>query len=234
MTAINLAVQAKARAAYIISDCAVTAPDGTLIRSSSKVLHGLRFPWAFGMTGSVTPEAMFEEVAKAQPLNAKQLVKRLPDCMRRAVAGTIKARACAPAEVLLQVTGAMWDPKAKRIEGFFLTSHDGTLKGQEVEPYVWYETSWLAASGHPDGLRGYLGRDVDLTDPESFNPEIDGLALIEAQRRHGVESVQPGVEPGHCRIGAEAHLHVISRRGVTIYQLTEWPDLVGQRLTGPG
>ena len=235
MTSINMMVQRKARTGYIIADQAHTCPaEGTLLRVAPKIIFGTspRFPWALGVCGNVAPEVLLEEVGKDSPRSAKQLERRLPNAIRRAVSVAASARGVPPSQVIIQVVGVLWNFHESRPEGFVISSARNTLLNQKTDPYVWYETNWML--GHHLAPENALGRPVDLTDPEDFNPEIDGITILRSQRRVPSVEIDPTIAPGHCRIGGEVDLVEVTRHGVQVWKLHDFCDPIGQRITVGG
>lgn len=232
MTSITIAAQAKARCGIIISDSAVTNPDGTLQRIAGKVVYSVSgLPWALGVTGNVMAEVLFAPMSKASPRTLKQLFKRLPEVMRRAIAITAEAQRKPASELFLMVKGMAWDFKRNRPVGFTAQSNAGrvllaTGRDMEMAPFGVYEMPWMLGTHEPADL--LLGRPVDLLDPASFDPEHDGLALVTQHRLRGVIDLTPGCEPGHCRIGGEVHLTEVRKTGVQIFEIGRFPDRIGR------
>lgn len=228
MTVINMMVQPKARTGYIISDGAFTAPDGTLLRAESKVVHSVytRCPWAFGVSGNMQPRAIAQEIGEANPLTIKQLVKRLPDALRRAIVRNEREFGVPRDTAYAVLIGCYWDFSAKRPQGFRVQAQRGGLVNQEVEAFEWYDMDWSLAS-HLE-IEALLGRAADVTNPNSFDPASDGLALVHAQRISGLIDMMPGIEPGHCRIGGHVDLTEVTKSGVKVWHLHTYPDEPGR------
>lgn len=229
MTAINMMVQPKARAGFIISDGAHTAPDGTLIENSPKVIHSAgRFPWAAGVTGNVRPATILATLGEANPLTLKQLVKRLPDAMRAAIVTTAATTGTDPARLDLALVGIVWDFAANRPSGFMCQSRRGVIHA-DAEAFTWYDTDCIIAGGEIGDVAAQLGRPCDPTKPASFDPERDGLALIERQRRAGITPTTPGLNSASCnRIGGDIDMTVVTKQGVQVWLIHQFPDAVGQ------
>jgi hypothetical protein len=230
VTVINMMTQPKARVGYIISDSAVTSPDGLLQRTCAKVIYGVsRFPWAMGVTGNVPSEILLRAIGEASPTSLKQLWKQLGPAMRRATAETASARDIPTTELFCQVKGIVWDFASKRPQGFVMQNVSGEMVGAGcVEPYVWYDTAW--AMGTHEGAAQLLGREINLTDPASFDPEQDGVDLVTAQRRGVTINITPGIAAGHCRIGGEIHLTEVRKTGVQVFAIGEFPDPIGKHI----
>ncbi|MFD1950680.1 hypothetical protein ACFSGX_07860 [Sphingomonas arantia] len=230
MTALNMMIQRRARAGYIISDGATTAPDGTLLGNSPKIIMSAgRFPWAAGVTGSVPPASIHAELGKANPVSLKQLLCRLPGAMRSAIQRTARDTSKDPADLDLALVGVAWDFDAKAPSGFIIQSRAGIIT-PDAEPFVWYETDWNLAGGEiGSDAAAQLGRACDLTDPKSFDPERDGLALIERQRRAAITPTTPGFDTScRHRIGGDIDMTVVTRTGVQVWCIHKFPDVVGE------
>jgi hypothetical protein len=231
MTAINMMVQPKARAGFLISDGAHTLPDGTVCELAPKIIHGAgRFPWAMGITGNVHPATLLHALGEANPINLKQLVKRLSEAIREAMRRTAVKHAMPLDDVLCGVRGVAWDFARKRPIGFVLVSDPAALLPGAIA-FAWHETAWnITATPGAASPGDILGREVDITDPASFDPERDGLALIVAQRERGVIDTMVGLEPGHCRIGGEVDLTEVTKHGVRVWRIHDFGDVVGERI----
>lgn len=231
MTAINMVVQRKARAGFIISDGAHTHPDGHLIENSPKIIHGVgRFPWAMGVTGNVHPRTLAQALGEMNPLTYKALRKRMPWALHRAIQLTADTTTTPIEDITVSVTGVVWDFAQKRPEGFTMTSRRDThMKG--IEPFEWMCGDWIIAGAEIGSPEQQLGRPVDLTDPDSFNPESDGLALITAQRRAGITPTNPACDTSvRHRIGADIDLTEVTKTGVRVWKIHEFPDVLGERI----
>ncbi len=220
-------VQRAAGRAIILSDCAHTGEDGRVTALASKLLvAGLYFPWACAVSGNVALDVLMREMQGSPPTSPRELMLALPSAMRRATVRAAAARGCDPVEVLLQVTGAMWQSDTQRLAGFVVSSASGTLQGQQTDPFAWYETEWLLTLP-ADSLPAIFGRPVNLADPSSFDPETDGVTLAKAQRAAIRASVTPGAGSA-CRIGGDLDMTEITPNGVTVWTIHAWPDRIGE------
>ncbi|PZO86943.1 MAG: hypothetical protein DI623_15645 [Sphingomonas sanxanigenens] len=230
MTAVNMMVQPAARAGYVIADGAHTSPDGRLVEISPKLLYGAkRLPWAMGLTGNLHPRHMLEEIGKEQLASFKQFRKCLPNVMRRAlqrVADTVNGDHCAPS---IGIKGVIWDFARKRPIGFVIHS-DPAEFAPGTEAFTWYETAWsITAADGADTVADHLGRAADLTDPGSFDPFADGLALVAAQRERGVTPTSPALDRSiRHRIGGDIDCAEVTKRGVLVWQIGSFKDRLGE------
>ncbi|WP_278984697.1 hypothetical protein [Sphingobium yanoikuyae] len=231
MTAINMFVQPKGRAGYIVADCAITDADGTLRESCAKVAYNTgRFPYAIGVTGNVHPVIFVKAMGAANIMSMKQLIKRLPEVMRAAMASATIESALAPSEAQLGLKGVAWDFRAKRPIGFVMVSDPIMHPG--CEPFTFYETDFaLAKWDGAETVADMIGANVDITDPDKFDAERDGLKLIEKQRIQPCTTLIPSVDQAvKHRIGGEAHLYRVTKNGVFAEQLCDWPDEIGRKI----
>jgi hypothetical protein len=58
------------------------------------------------------------------------------------------------------------------------------------------------------------------------DPERDGLALLEAQRRLPYSPDEPA-----CFVGGFAELTTVSAAGITQKRLRTWPDRIGEKIS---
>lgn len=224
-----MVVQPRARAGFIISDGAVTHPDGWLMESKPKIIYGNgRFPWAMGVSGNVMPETLLTTIGEANPLTFKQLIKRLPGAITRAIAMTVQRTGLVADSIAVGVVGVAWNFTRNRPEGFVMQSATGLLHA-EMEAMVWYETDFIMANIEAGGTTAeQLGQDIDWMDPGSFDPEVDGLALITKQRMAGGATTTPGCDPSaRYRIGGQVDLTEVTKAGVRIWHIHDFNDPIG-------
>lgn len=209
-------------------------PDGVVAQIGSKIVQGgARFPWALGITGNVSAVALGTELLKVGIGSLKQLERRLAPAMKRAMSETQRRFPDTP-EVSCGVRGAAWDFAQKKPIAFMMHSHpEQLLPG--TDPFTWYTCSYSITCENPDGVGTLLGRHADLTDPADFAADVDGLALLEAQRITPMSPTAPGIDQSaKYRIGGEAQLVTVTKHGVKIEELKAWPDKIGQRINPHG
>ena len=231
MTAINLAVQPKRRAAYIISDCAYTAPDDArVVRIGGKIISFERFPCAIGITGSIDIIATARALFALDARNLRTLVAGLPKALRTAVRET---QAAHPefGEVFGSLKVAAWCSRRARPTGYLIHSTAEAAMAMLGPGWGAYEVAEAKSSAathqQPSEL---LGRPCDLDDPDTFDPERDAFALIAAQRAGGALNITPGCDSYPYRIGGEVELTEVTRRGVKVWSMGKFPDRVGERI----
>jgi hypothetical protein len=112
-----------------------------------------------------------------------------------------------------------------------MIDNDGSVLNGLGAPFEAVEVDWMAYSRDGLDAEALLGRPVDMTDPRSFDPDTDGLALMEGQRqlfRWGPNSTSPKC----CRIGGGLEQAIVTKRSVQLYALHDWGDRVGEQI-GP-
>lgn len=225
MTAINLVVQPKARKGFLISDTACTDTEGRLETTCGKVIFGGgRLPWAMGVSGNVDPLTVAQVAGEETALSLKQLFKRLPAVMRRALdTGTPPSGTIAH----LLFIGAVWSMKQNRPVGFMMSSHEHLgLPGQRPFEVYLVNALWLGGGKASD----WVGRDVDVKDPASFDPAIDGLTMVRAQRAASIACPVPGMAQVPTRIGGEIILTEVTKGGVKNWAIHDFGDPIGMRI----
>lgn len=232
MTALNMFVQPKARAGYIIADTAVTDFEGRLVETSGKVaINTGRFPFAIGISGNVHPVTVATAIGNAGLTSLKQLIKHLPAIISRAIQEGAAIKGVDAADLAILLKGVAWDFKAKRPIGFVIASDGNLLEG--AEPFTFYETDWnitrCDGSASPAEM---LGRVVDICDPASFDPTEDGRALIIHQYQQGAAVLLPGLEGSTpFRIGGMADLVEVTKKGVKVWGIHDFGDTIGQHIS---
>lgn len=231
MTAMSLIVQAKRRAAYLISDCAWTDTAGRLTHVGGKIIQMARFPAAIGVQGNVSLPALGAEIHQADPRNVARLVQILPDCLRRAIAATYEIHAETPAGT---VTGmlkvAAWSARQAKPVGFILTSDSALAAAMGgTECTVHGATSSLSAAECPTALFPTL---TACEDPTQFDPMEQAFDLVAHERRTPQLVMSPGADASAAyRIGGAAQLTEVTRRGVKVWGCGSFPDAIGQWIT---
>jgi hypothetical protein len=229
MTTINLAVQPKRRAAYLISDCAWTCPDGRVQKIAGKIISFERFPCAIGATGNVDLMAVAEGCLALNARNPRTLTKGLPAILRQAIEVT-KRRFPDTAEVIGTLKVAAWNARKAAPEGYIVSSDDLVAENCIGAGWKAFEVAEVRSSVgtdvHPAEL---LGRECELHDPLTFDPHQDAFALVAEQRRRGQYNITPGIDGSvRFRIGGEVELTEVTRRGVKVWSCGTFPDQPGE------
>jgi len=118
---------------------------------------------------------------------------------------------------------ACYDRDQRRAYGFCISNDTRSLP-PGAEPWTLYPvTNWTASEPDVDSV---LGRTCDVTSPTSFDVEIDGLALMEAQRAVRWSPHQ-AIPVGHYGAGA-VRLTTVNANGIATRVVHEWPDRIGE------
>jgi hypothetical protein len=219
MTAVNCVLQGKR--AYLYADTAHTSlKTGLVVGLRSKLLIGTNFPWALASSGqSLSPTALAAAVDRAMPRNVATFVKALPSILEEGIAVLETEGVTNPP---LALTLAVWDARLRCTRCFMVESDGTALTSLGVAPFTATELDYTATGR---GIGELLGRDVDPMKPGSFDPDADGQALMEAQRRELRWAGAAGQQIA-C-IGGELEQAVVGKAGVEVYSLFAWPDRVG-------
>jgi len=204
--------------AYLLVDTAWTADDGRLMALSPKMIQGTGFPWAIAISGNLHPSALITEISRVEPKNARQLANALPRVLRR----TTEKAAEIGQPLSIGLTLAAWSGKAKR-PAIIIVDNDGGHFGAFTQPFEPVEVDWTCGTEPAD----ILGREVSLSDPASFAPRTDGIALMDGLRRRHAWAWREGAAVAH-RIGGGLQLATITKRGVTVEDLRDWQDKLGK------
>jgi hypothetical protein len=151
-------------------------------------------------------------------------MKALPGILRECIAALEAEGVTNPP---LALTLAVWDARLRCTRCFMVESDGTALASLGVAPFTATELDF-AATGR--GITELLGRAVDPTKPGSFDPDADGEALMEAQRRELRWTGSAGQQIA-C-IGGELEQAVVSKSGVQVFSLQTWPDSVGRLIEG--
>ncbi len=233
MTVYNLFAQGDC--AYILSDTAMTAESGELIRDTPKIEQFPKARLAVGWTGFA-------------PMPDGKIVNRV---VERLAALGIKADHADQGEILAALPGVLRDMHAENLAWLagdellderaaltlvvaFYREADASpvlmagLTGDgPVAPYELFRVRQLLGTDGPDAdafLRQAFGGMPNMSDPKQFDARKDGLALLELQRR-----MPPTPWSfGHYGVGGKAMLTTISPTGVRNQILKRWPDKIGK------
>lgn len=211
MTAMN--AFARADGAWIIADTGKYHGAGHVLAFQEKVVTDARLSMMIGTCGRVRDDAgdRIEQWLAEQPdqLTAFARLSALlctlsDDSDDGEVAGDL------PDGIRLTVT--WWAPATRdgRV-AIMATTPDlaGGAQPYELRPA---STLFMPSLGDADPWPGH-----------SFDPEADGLALAELQRR----AVH---DDGTGRVGGQMILYRIDANGITSRELCRWPDTIGDRI----
>lgn len=207
MTAINLFL--KAGAAYIVADSAGYEPDGTILAIASKVAVADRLSMALICSGRANPVQISELLALYGTATQEDALRAIPLAMRdirednrlRAPDGELSG------DNEMQVFVAMYSHERQRAETLYCTT-TAEYDGGTLEPYV---------------VRPVARVSTPFSDLPFDDPERDGLAILEAQRRI------PWPDGGYF-VGGFGELVTVTRDGIDKRKIVEWPDRVGEKI----
>jgi hypothetical protein len=227
----NLIVQPRARAAFLITDTAALRADKSISEFRPKVVElrvndGL---WgALAVTGHMDAIYLRNAIRAAPPSDLKSLLAGLPDALRRAMDAHAARHPDAGASRSAAIAVALYDAAASDVRGFLMGSSPVMLPGAGLAPFVLHPVlKHLTEFGdrcpfHPR---------ADITNPAQWSPERGGLRLIEAQRRDEFMRADGSIFYG---IGGRAIVTRVDASGVTHRTLHNWlADREGSHI-GPG
>ena len=228
MTAMNLIVQDRARAAFLITDTAGFDGQGNIISFQPKVI-GLRLADGFAAISTSgtwrVNSLILSGLKRLRPRKIEELVAGLPglvidaDYQIRHVHRDEKTSIAAVIATYAEATD--------RSQGFIIGNDNAVFELGKYRPFT-----LQPARKHLTRYAGEpIGHDIDVTRPMHWNPERDGAALLKAQRLD--LSGQPGSE--YAVIGGQGLLTSVSAAGIEHTVIKVWPDSVGRPIdTTPG
>lgn len=206
---------------YLFADTAwIDSDTGTLIAKHTKIFRGRHFPWAVAVTADGDPLAWAHAMQdRPEPRYADELRKWLVDVVNEYEA-TTASRAKA-----LKLLAVAWDGRAKR--STVMMASTASACPDFLRPYEIAEGESLF--GMVLDMEAMFGREVDFTDPRSFDPETDGLKpFLHARRAPLMRQAGSLFAAGACGgFGGEVEMAEISRRGVRLWRLHDFGDVVG-------
>lgn len=226
MTAINGVVQGKR--VYLYGDTAwLNCRDGTVAGFGTKIFAGSRFPWAIGLTwtAGVPTDAVYGVQEIAHVPNVAGLIAGIPGVLQ---AYLRRSQASGVENAGMRVLVGCWDSRKQKARLFFASS---MLDGTEAFGPTGEVTEVRSFFASPRTAEDLLGRSVDPSDPSSFDPDADGLAMMQAQRADRIVPAISGAITGAkdvCGVGGECEQVIITRRGVKCFSLHTWPDQLGE------
>ena len=216
MTAMNLIVQAKARAAFLLTDTVVIRKrDGIVAGFTSKVIPVVidrRTVAAVAVCGRLEVDFMKRQMGRARSLS--DFLDRFPDMFRAAERAIVAQREGGSMAAVVAAFDA-----SRGIPLGFGIANDNALFAPGHRPYDLKPLAQHITEFDPDNT---TLRQTNFRDPEQWNPERDALTLIEAQR------CDPMLDaPERYCIGGKAVLTCVDARGVSHVTLKRWPDRIG-------
>ena len=234
MTAYNLFAQGDC--AYILSDTAITAESGELIRDTPKVEQFAKARLVVGWTGfapmfkGAYVNRVVEKLAalgiKSDHPSQGEIRAALPGVLRDMHAENL---AWLAGDALMEERAAITLVVAcygeSEASPVLLAAETG--KEGPVAPYELFRVRQMMGTDGPDAeafFRQTFGGLPNMSDPKQFDARKDGLALLELQRR-----IPPAPwHFGHYGVGGKAMLTVIGPNGICTETLKRWHDKIGQ------
>jgi hypothetical protein len=243
MTAVN--VIRKPGVIHVLTCGAALAPDGKIVELQSKCVSFPTFPAAAAVTGQNLLLPTFAwYVATRGCTSFDMMVQRAPEWMSAAQATVLdlatKAMVAQGKSVFKVPTAyelvlAGWSNERQRMETYLLAGHDeGSLDGG-VTPTrrgEMTETTETDGSVNPPPSAEAMAA-VGLTASlDDFDPIVDGVKLMEAQRRTpALVGLWHGAPGAHVVGGYVLHT-IVTRDGVRSGIIHRWPDdAIGEVIT---
>ena len=211
MTAMN--AFARDDGAYLIADTAAYHHDGRVLAFREKVVTDARLAMMIGICGRTARdvEDRIEAWLATQPEQATAFA-RLSAFLCQLVDEADEADDGEAGDLPdgIRLTLAWWDADAQEGRCAIMASTPDLAGGAEPFTLRPVRTLFMPALGAVDPWPGH-----------SFDPEADGLALSEHQRRcdHG---------DGRARVGGQMILYRVDANGITSREICRWPDLIGR------
>lgn len=229
MTLIQAMIQRKASAGYLLADMAATvdggADDGCLAYIGPKMFICGGGSGVIAATGSVHYPALELALVRYQK-KGLPFLKSLPDIaldMLRHINQDSKVAACG-------LLAMVWDRQYNQAL-FAGLATDGECLGEHF-PGPMAITMADAVCFGGTAPETVLGRPIDVCNPASFDPRVDGVTMFDAIRR--VERFEEYGTPAF-RIGGGVQLATVTAKGAKIETIHTWAeDKVGQRIQPKG
>lgn len=210
MTALNMWTDAEA--AYILNDTAILGDDFRLIGFSAKTA-AVNGPYvAVAVTGRLLPGWIIEPIAKICALHPADIINALPQMVRKFDRDMRRHFPQTP-DFSFGIGAAVYDPDVKR-PLLFIIGNDNEVFPSPIEPFTVTQTRYWTTG---NSAFGPFEPASSVHSLGSFDPQRDGLAMMEQQRRDPFDN-------GHYCIGGEAILTRVAADGVTSGILGRWED----------
>ena len=222
MTAMNLIVQERAKAAFILSDTAVTGnQDGVVISFIPKVIGlslGVDAFVAVGTTGSLSVPYLTPHLKEISAATLPDFLEAFPQAFRAAERDMLAGGGQGSIAAVL----AVFDRRAGRASGYVI-GNDHRLFPPSCRPHQLNRAKKHLTDLDPDRHLNMI--QTDHCNPAAWQPARDGAALLEAQRSDPFQFAPDVYGSG---IGGEAVLTRVDGNGISHVTLKAWPDRVGR------
>lgn len=217
MTAIN--VFCRGRAVHLLTDGAYLSPDGVLRLIGPKVRTLPHLNAMAIMRGPFDLESAFVNALGTAMTSFDHLLANFESAVNTIADAHAAANGFESFDLV--VAGVSEFYQMPKVIGAFCGETAGTNR-----TVVQSLSDWTAPM--TAGIRARLAaRGIDPESP-SFDPERDGLTLLEEQRR---EVIQPQGWPAIHIVGGFAQLTTLTTDGITTRVLKRWPDKVNEKIS---
>jgi hypothetical protein len=221
MSALNGIVQPGA--VYLLTDGATYRWNGVVRDIGPKVITLEAAQMAIGWSGCGVRANLEKAIKRSGARSRAEVMAVLPWIVRDHVGRNIaREPECNPADLGLSLLIALWNngPElyALHSDQVVIGPNLPAFRPIKMQAYLDIE---------PTVATSIFGRQVNPLDPASFDAAVDGLAVIEHQRRQPFEDAN-----GDRRfmVGGFAQLTTVSAAGIETRVLREWPDKVGRKI----
>lgn len=224
MTALNLIVQQRAQAAYLLTDTACYS-FGTVVGFTNKVIafdFGPEGCAAMAVSGIAHNEHFLARISPV-PQSLGSFLAELPDIFRD-VERALEA-AGKPAKVgtrNIAVALAVFDRHQARATGYAISNNTVSLP----RTYGPYRLHRMPKPLLTPCERDPIPEGTDISDPRQWDVEREAGPLIEAQRAEPF----PDRDQPYIGIGGQAILTRVSAAGIEQRLIRTWPDRIGSRI----
>ena len=224
MTALNIIRQSSA--VHILTDGAGYRPDGAMAFAMPKVFPLANLDAAVAGRGSPLFLVNFA-IAATIKSGSFDRFKAIAIDLASAVFREVKAAMIASGEgSLFDLAVAGWS-EAGGPSAYFITNNESY--GATVPPWQIVESGPINLAPQNAAISAELEREFpNGADPDLFDPEVDGLRILEIQRRHPVTHSSGSAFADAKSVGAFAQLTTIRRGEITMKIIRRWPDEIGQ------
>lgn len=244
MTAMNLVVQPRAGAAYLLTDTGVYDSAGRIRQFRTKivtaVIGGGRAYAALSGCGGLTAHHLHDLVRGVRAGDAKTFlsgVERGFNALDQQLCDAGRYSACGDSAIAL-VAGVFEIDSAQGLlcsavgaSGYRIgngaADFEGPFQPGRLEPIAVHLTRTRGAPFEFVGSEAFGVDGADLSDPSVWNPETGAAQLAEAQRRDPFMSD----EGPYYAVGGRAVLTRVSAEGFAHRVVRSWPDRGGRKIS---
>lgn len=223
----NIVVQSRAGSAFLLTDTARYREDGSVERFAPKVFaveYKGRYSAAIATTGMISRDYWLRVIPSINAQNAESFLSAIPTVFRSLEAAMVADRipeACGSSH--LSAVVAIFDHDMQHAEGYAISNDKSLFQtGPGEKPYHPFELCPVRKY-----LTRFAGRpfasNVDVCDPDQWDPQSQSALLIEAQRADHFDFGGGS----HAAVGGQAILTRIDAQGVRQSIIKAWGDRRG-------